>query len=462
MHPGPTVLDGPVVVVGGGVAGLVTAHLLAEAGCEVVVIEREPVLGGLARSYVYDDFVFDVGPHRFHVANPNVRAYLERVLRGEQTSFPRLSEVYFRDRYYRWPLRPQNLGQLPKSIAAKAFLDLATNPLRKADATTFEGYVLNQYGPTLYEHFFKDYSVKFLGIHPRDTHSDWAKVGLNRAIIDEKLQMHNLAQLAKTTLLQANKTEMDFWYPKGGLHRTWLNVAERILELGGRILVGRGARLEGGDGRVDAVWAGDERIPASVVVWTAPVTVATRQLGLPVPQLDYLGLLLYNVMVNGQAARPYQWCYYGEKGIVFNRVSIPRYFSTDTCPPGAHGLCVEVTCREGDDRWRHPEALTDWVVDDLIKVGMLSSRRVVMDVRIERVAESYPVYTRRYPQELEKARQGLSAWPNLHLAGRTGMFWYNNMDHSMENAMQLAKRLLRDAGRSEAEEGAMAAGRLAS
>ena len=27
--------------------------------------------------------------------------------------------------------------------------------------------------------------MKFLGIHPRDTHSDWAKVGINRAIIDD-------------------------------------------------------------------------------------------------------------------------------------------------------------------------------------------------------------------------------------------------------------------------------------
>ena len=32
------------------------------------------------------------------------------------------------------------------------------------------------------------------------------------------------------------------------------------------------------------------------------------------------------------------------------------------------------------------------------------------------------------------------------------MFWYNNMDHSIENAMQLCKRLLRSAGRADAKE----------
>ena len=55
-----SVFSGPVVVVGAGVAGLVSAHLLAEAGADVVVIEKLDCLGGLARSVVYDDqFVFD-------------------------------------------------------------------------------------------------------------------------------------------------------------------------------------------------------------------------------------------------------------------------------------------------------------------------------------------------------------------------------------------------------------------
>jgi protoporphyrinogen oxidase len=439
------VLDGTVVVVGAGVTGLVTAHLLAEAGSRVVVIEKDPLIGGLAKSWQYDGFVFDVGPHRFHTANPNVAAYLDRVLQGEATAFPRLSEVYFRDQYYRWPLQPRNLLQLPPEVAGRAFLDLAANTFKNLPTETFEGYVVNQYGTTLYENFFKDYSIKFLGIHPRDTHADWAKVGINRAIIDEKLQMHNLVQLAKTTLLQSRKTEIDFLYPKGGLHRTWALVAERILSLGGRILVGQGARLVAHDG-ITSVTAGGERFTPSVVIWTAPVTLAMRQLGHEVPKLEYLGLLLYNVLVRGDALRPYQWCYYGEKGLVFNRVSIPRYFSDDTCPPDTHGLCVEVTCRNGDARWRNAESLTDWVIDDLIRVGALKDRGSIQNVYVERVAESYPIYHKDYPAELDKARRALATYSNLHLAGRTGMFWYNNMDHSMENAMQLAQRLLREAG----------------
>jgi protoporphyrinogen oxidase len=453
-----SVFDGPVVVVGGGVAGLVTAHLLAESGAKVVVIEKFGNVGGLARSYYYDGFIFDCGPHRFHTENPNVKAYLDRVLKGQATAFPRLSEVYFEGKYYRWPLHPKNLLQLPVPLAARSFVDLAINGYKKYGQGSFEEYVLRQYGPTLYENFFKGYSIKFLGIHPRDTHPDWAKVGLNRAIIDDKLQMQNLAQLAKSTLLQFNKAEIDFLYPKGGLQTTWNLVAESIKAKGGRVITGTGARLAGGNGRIEAVYAGSERIEPSVVVWTAPITLACEQLALDVPDLPYLATIFYNVMLECDVPRKYQWCYYGADDIVFSRASTPKFFSDDTCPPGTTGMNLEVTCREGDPRWSHAERLTDWVVDDLVKVGLIKTRRVVHDVRVERVPDTYPIYHRTYPAELEKARKGLAQYENLHLAGRTGMFWYNNMDHSMECAMQLAKTLLRDSGRANAEESLLAAG----
>ena len=60
--------------------------------------------------------------------------------------------------------------------------------------------------------------------------------------------------------------------------------------------------------------------------------------------------------------------------------------------------------------------------------------------------------------ELKKARTQLNQFDNLHLAGRTGLFWYNNMDHSMENAMQLSRRLLQEAGMNDVDEAKLAAG----
>jgi protoporphyrinogen oxidase len=454
-----SVFSAPVVIVGAGVAGLVTAHLLSEAGAKVVVVEKLEAIGGLATSYVYEEgFVFDCGPHRFDTGNKNVKAYLERVLEHSGTFFPRKSEVYFKGKYYGWPIKPQNLIQLPPDIASKAFVDLTVNGFKEYGEDNFQNYVLRQYGPTLYEHFFEGYSIKFLGIHPRETHSDWAKVGINRAIIDDNAQMQNLFQLLKSTLLQGNKKAQSFLYPEKGMYEAWDRVAALIRAKGGRIITGTGAQLEGHNGRITAVHAGEESFEPSHVVWTAPITLATEQLKLPPVNLKYLGLLLFNVMVNEEPQRDYQWCYYGAPELLINRVSTPRFFSPDTAPPGATGYCCEVTCMKGDARWLHGERLTDWIIDDMVKVGLIRDRRNVINVRVERVGDSYPIYHQDYPAHLDRARNQLAAFSNLHLAGRTGLFWYNNMDHSMENAMQLTRRLLRESGIADAEEASLAAG----
>ncbi|MFT4977225.1 MAG: protoporphyrinogen oxidase [Myxococcota bacterium] len=458
--PPNSIFNNPVVIVGAGVTGLVTAHLLSEAGANVVVIECLDQVGGLARSMSYNDgeFIFDCGPHRFDTTNPNVAAYIDRVLENS-TFFPRKSEVYFKGKYYSWPIKPQNLVQLPPSLAARAFVDLAVNGFKKYGEDNFQNYILRQYGPTLYQHFFEGYSMKFLGLHPRDTHSDWAKVGINRAIIDDNAQMQNLYQLLKSTFMQVNKKSQSFLYPRKGMQEAWDSVADKFQANGGRLILGQGARMEGKNGRVTAVYAGEERFEPSTVIWTAPITLACKQLELPVPDLRYLGLLLYNVMVAEDCPRDYQWCYYGARELLINRVSIPRYFSEGTAPRGTTGYCCEVTCMKGDTRWHHGERLTDWVVDDLVKVGLIRDRSKVIDVRVERLPNSYPIYHRDYPGQLDQARTGLNQFSNLHLAGRTGLFWYNNMDHSMSNAFQLSKRLLREAGRSDTSEQSLATGR---
>jgi 15-cis-phytoene desaturase len=69
-----------VAIVGGGIAGLVTAVGLRGAGLRVAVFERDAILGGRARSWT-DAKTGDpvhVGPHIFLSNYPNFLALLDR------------------------------------------------------------------------------------------------------------------------------------------------------------------------------------------------------------------------------------------------------------------------------------------------------------------------------------------------------------------------------------------------
>ena len=55
-----------MVIVGAGPAGLTAAHELASAGItDVVVLEADSGVGGLARSVNYKGNRIDIGGHRF-------------------------------------------------------------------------------------------------------------------------------------------------------------------------------------------------------------------------------------------------------------------------------------------------------------------------------------------------------------------------------------------------------------
>jgi glycine/D-amino acid oxidase-like deaminating enzyme len=60
------------IVLGGGIAGLTTAAVLARAGGEVIVRETAPVLGGRGRSTDHDGTAVNMGPHAMYLAGPGI------------------------------------------------------------------------------------------------------------------------------------------------------------------------------------------------------------------------------------------------------------------------------------------------------------------------------------------------------------------------------------------------------
>jgi protoporphyrinogen oxidase len=104
---------------------------------------------------------------------------------------------------------------------------------------------------------------------------------------------------------------------------------------------------------------------------------------------------------------------------------------------------VELTCREGDERWQHPEKLTDAVIADLVRTRTIEAIADVERVHVERVPNTYPIYKLNYLAELTQSLRAIGRFGNVLLAGRSGRFWYNNMDHSIGQGLTMAERVIR-------------------
>ena len=55
----------PVMVIGAGPGGLAAANELSKHGIKPVVLEKNKMIGGLARTESYKGYNFDIGGHRF-------------------------------------------------------------------------------------------------------------------------------------------------------------------------------------------------------------------------------------------------------------------------------------------------------------------------------------------------------------------------------------------------------------
>jgi len=322
------------VVVGGGVAGLSFAHTVLKEQQQVTVVERNDVVGGLARSFGYGDFTFDVGPKRFHTEDKEVLDFLLEILGDDYLVVDRSSSVHLFGKYFSWPLDSRALFRLPLPVMVSAGVDL----LRRrdpADRDSFTEYTRSRYGDTLYRLFFKPYTEKFLQIPCEDVHVDWATTGINRAVIDSRVKSESLFDLVRNVLLP-RPVVTKFIYPSYGGFGTFCDkLAEKVRRLGGEIrLRDTVTAIRTRNGIVEEVQLSDgSSLRPRYLIWSGNLIALAKLLGEDPPGIRYLSTVLYNIQVEAEVLQKQQWIYYGGSDTVLSRVTITKELAPYMSPP---------------------------------------------------------------------------------------------------------------------------------
>ncbi|MCD4700749.1 MAG: hypothetical protein K8S24_02725 [Candidatus Aegiribacteria sp.] len=260
-------------------------------------------------------------------------------------------------------------------------------------------------------------------------HIDWAEAGVNRAVIDKNVRADDLFSLLKSILIP-RPVSTNFYYPSyGGIQTFCDKQAERIRKNGGKIIYGcRATGVETGNGKVSGVKTADMGIiPADHVYWSAPVSILFPDAG-----FRFMDTLLCNIALSKEQKNQYQWCYFGQEDILFSRLTVPRNFRADTVPSMADSLIVEITLNNQEQR-NDIESLKARLIDELERVEALSASDILfMDWQV--VPATYPLYDLEYRKRLS----ALVLPEGLDLTGRCGSFWYNNMDHSIGEALAIS------------------------
>lgn len=218
------------LVVGAGLTGATIARTLADAGCEVLVLERRDHPGGNVHDHLHASGirVHTYGPHYFRTNSDEVWAFVNRF--GEFFPYAAALKSLVEGRLECWPIQAEYIR--------RAVGEGWEAGLEGGEAANFEDASLAMMPRLVYERFVKGYTEKQWGVPARSLAAELAARFEVRADGDERLSRHRYQGIPREgyaawvrRLLQGIPVELgcDYLAERGEFH------ARRLLVFTGAV-----------------------------------------------------------------------------------------------------------------------------------------------------------------------------------------------------------------------------------
>jgi UDP-galactopyranose mutase len=376
----------PVVVIGAGPAGLSAAYHLE---CDdYLVLEAEPVPGGLCRSFEFGGAVFDLGGHAFFTRHEEVRNLVGRMCPTELFEQPRQAWVYSHGTYVRYPFQ-SHLHGLPTAVIRDCLVGLM-NVSRDSDTppASLADWITRTFGDGIRQHFLGPYNAKLWG-YPLDQ--------IAPAWTSERIVTPDVADIVVGALEarhQDDYVNARVTYPAdggfSGLYQGFVDHVGNRLRCGVRVdsvtLAARTARSSDG-----------EEFPFEQLISTMPLDqLAARITDLPsccadiARDLRHNSLHLVNMAVDAEGMTDMQRVYVADPSVPFHKLVLNSNSSPALRARQRFGIQAEVSF--SPHKHVSLDDLAGRVVDAVVEMGIVS-RAAVREVQTRTVEYAYPVYT---------------------------------------------------------------------
>ena len=434
-----------LVVIGAGPAGLTAAKEALRHSKRVLVLEAEEVIGGISQTVKRNGWHFDIGGHRFFTKSERVNDFWEEALdSGDFLVRPRLSRIYYKGKFFDYPLKLWNaLFGLGVIEAVRCVLSYLFTQMKKpSDQTNFEGWVAARFGWRLYRIFFKTYTEKVWGIDASQIQSSWAaqrikSLSLPKAVLNSIPLKRNSKKKLITTLID------EFKYPKYGPGMLWEKVARDFEISGGTLKLNARVASISRNSDLFEVSCGDTIYSAQNVINTMPLSFLPSALNCDnkdvlkaASGLNFRDFLIIALIYEKQDLFPDNWIYIHDPRVNVGRIQNFGNWSEYMVKEGHSCLGLEYFVNENESLWNMEDNdLIDLAQREISSLGL--APETSKEGYVVRVKKAYPVYDENYASNILTIRNWLQVeWPDLQTVGRNGMHRYNNQDHSMLTAMQ--------------------------
>lgn len=435
-----------VIILGGGLTGLAAGWKLTKAEIPVTIIEALDHVGGLAASFNWHGFPLDIGPHKLYPQKESILKFLQLLLPDQLQVHKKQSSVYIKDRLVGSPPTVKTAYHLfwPAVFAFFSYLfSGAAYRLKDKSEISYQDYVVARFGNYLFKHIFGPQAIKIWG-EPSQLVAELGRI---------RLPYKNLFEVIKSAFLRKqnkNVSAAKFYYPKDGIGQLAAALAAQITANGGEIVLGQKPKLINLslDG-VEILLSNGKCFLGDIVVSTiAPDSLMEilnpqppDQVQEAASKLGFRPLIVCYVAINKAKISPNHWIIFPETKFCFNRLYEVKSFTSVDTNPNETVIVAEITT-EPKNLWaKEDKEILREVTQDLKATGLVNPNNIV-DYKVVRIKRAYPLLNLGYAEKRQLVLDYLHSLPNILCVGRSGLFIYNNMDHSLEMGLSAAEHIL--------------------
>lgn len=441
-----------ILIIGAGPAGLTAAWEAEKHGVKTLILEADTNVGGISRTVQVNGWRFDIGGHRFFTKVDEVNQIWDEILDKEDFLLrPRMSRIYYKNKFYDYPLKASNallnLGIIEAIRCLVSYFYVRVFPPKNQD--NFEDWVAARFGWRLYNIFFKTYTEKVWGVDARTIGSDWASqriknLSLLKAILNA-FRINNSGEII-TTLIDK------FKYPKYGPGMMWESAYEKLVEKNHKILLNsKVVEIKKVNEMYKVKISSGEEFEAKNIISSMPLAYLPNTIK-PLPEnkvlqsgqeLQFRDFLSVALVVDEKDAFPDNWIYIHDPDVKVGRVQNYGSWSPYLVKEGKTCLGLEYFVNIGDELWNmEDEKLIELGTKELEKLSLIKTNSV-FEGYVVRMPNAYPVYDLNYSKNIDEIKNWLfDEHSTIYPIGRNGMHRYNNQDHSMMTAVLSVRNII--------------------
>ena len=447
------------LILGAGATALASAVRLTQHGKNVKMIERLPWAGGLCQTYQRGPFALDLGPHRWTPHTKEVYDFVNKLLDGDLLTVHYKAQIWLGDRFVAYPFKLGNLlKQIPPAMSIKlvaTYLAAILNS-EKTGERTYDEWVMNHFGSEVTRLIFRPLIGKVWGTPLPQLAARFAR---------QRIAIASLWEIAREVLTgrRPKKFRSEFYpdncflYPPKGFGHIMNRMTEEYKKAGGELLVDstvKEIQMEGNRVKSVTYEKGGELYveqDPDFVITTIPIQYFF-EIVKPRPAPEVLAaakalktrkLILLYLFLKMDRFSENTSLYFPSGEFPFGRVWEQKNHSAKTVDvPGKTVLGLEMPCWESEDIWKADDkTIFEKAIQPLEKHGLLK-RSDVEEYSTVKLGSVYPVWDVDFEKNLGVLLNYESQIENIIFNGRPGLFFYNNLHHSLDMGFRAADHVL--------------------